>query len=353
MNFFWVLLVAGAALIGEMLIFQSAGRKGVAADRVFSKARLFEGETLQMVETIENRRLLPVPWMRIETRMPSELAFGKHENLEIGGKRYHRSLFFLAPWQRVRRTHQVRAMHRGFYRLSSYALTVGDMLGMYARTVECEMNSQLIVYPRLLSREEVAMPATRWQGEIAVKRWIYPDLFLYSGIRDYAPGDVPRDIHWRAYARTGQLKVKQHDFTASSKLLVLLNVAPTERLWGKIGEDDCARMEQAVRLAASLLFYALQDGREAGFGSNGYAQPYEGQTVFLPCASGERQIELMLEVMARLVIERVLNMPAFLDSLPALENTDVLVLTAYQGENIEAACASLRARGNSVTCYPV
>ena len=41
--------------------------------------------------------------------MPSELLFGKQENLEIGGQRYHRSVFYLGPWQRVRRVHQVRS----------------------------------------------------------------------------------------------------------------------------------------------------------------------------------------------------------------------------------------------------
>ena len=91
MNVFWVLLVAGALTLGQMLLFKRAGLRGVRVDRRFSRTRLFEGDRIEMIETIENRRILPVPFLRIETRMPSELLFGKQENLEIGGQRYHRS----------------------------------------------------------------------------------------------------------------------------------------------------------------------------------------------------------------------------------------------------------------------
>jgi uncharacterized protein (DUF58 family) len=353
MNVFFALLVAGVLAIGQMLLFKHAGHKGIWVDRQFSKTRLTEGERFELVETIENRRILPVPWLRIETRMPSELLFGQQENLEIGALRYHRSVFFMGPWQRVRRTHQVRAMHRGYYTLSSYAMTVGDLMGVSQSTVERSMNRALVVYPKLLSREEVRLPASRWQGEAVVKRFINPDLFLYNGIRDYRPGDLPRDVHWRAYARTGELKVKQHDFTAASKLLVLLNVVPRQNQWDTADEADKATVERGIRLAASLMCYALEDGLEVGFGSNGYAKPYEENTVYLPPASGAQQAELLLEVCARLVIRRVRPFHVFMGELPMPQDMDIVVISGYQNELMDERIAQMRARGNTVTVLPI
>ncbi len=353
MNVFFALLVAGVLTIGQMLLFKRAGHKGIAVDRRLSKTRLTEGDRFELVETIENRRILPVPWLRIETRMPSELLFGQQENLEIGALRYHRSVFFMGPWQRVRRTHQVRAMHRGYYTLSSYAMTVGDLLGINQSTVERSMDRSLVVYPKLLSREEIRLPASRWQGESVVKRFINPDLFLYNGIRDYRPGDLPRDVHWRAYARTGELKVKQHDFTAASKLMVLLNIVPRQNQWDTADDADRAVVERGIRLAASLMCYALEDGLEVGFGTNGYAKPYEESTVCLTPASGAQQAELLLEVCARLVIKRVLPFHVFLGTLPMLQDMDIVIISGYQNELMEERAAQMRAQGNTVSVLPI
>lgn len=353
MNVFFTLLIAGVLTVLQVLLFRYAGHKGIEVDRRFSRVRLTEGEETEMVETIENRRILPVPWLRIETRMPGELLFGKQENLEIGAQRYHRSVFFMGPWQRVRRVHKVRAMHRGVYSFNSYAMTVGDLLGMSQSTVERSMNRQLIVYPKLLPRSEVQLPASRWQGESIVRRYIHPDLFLYNGIRDYHPGDAIRDVHWGAYARTGELKVKQHDFTAASRLIVLLNVVPRENQWDRADERDQALIEHAIRYAASMMCYALEDGLEVGFGSNGYAKPYEESTVYLPPASGAQQSELLLEVCARLVIRRVRPFHVFMSEMPMPQDADIVILSGYENQLMQVQMEQLRARGNTVCVIPI
>ena len=63
MNAIWILLIAGLLVLAQMLVFKRAGLTGVSVARRFTKKRLFAGESLEMVETIENRRLLPVPWL--------------------------------------------------------------------------------------------------------------------------------------------------------------------------------------------------------------------------------------------------------------------------------------------------
>ncbi len=352
MNAIWILIVAGLLLLLQMLVFRRAGLGGVTVRRHFTKARLFAGETLEMVETIENRRLLPVPWLKVETRMPDSFLFGRQENLEIGGQRYHSSLFFLGPWRRVRRTHQVRAVRRGYYPFASVTLTVGDLFGFATSSRVQPLQESVTVYPALLSRAEAALPASRWQGERTVRRFIQPDPFLYNGIREYRPGDSVRDVHWRAYARTGELKIKQHDYTAASKLLVLLNIAPEERLWGEIGTENYERLERAVSLAVSLCCYALEDGLDAGLGSNADLTQFEDDTLYLAPASGPQQRERILEAAARLRFHRVLNFHNYLETMPLPSDTDILLLSAYDSPLIREQVQRLQGFGNTVSYYP-
>lgn len=351
-NAIWILFVAGVVFIAQALLFVKMGLKRVRVQRWFTKKRLYENERLQMVEVIENRRIVPVPWLKIETRMPAALRFGRQENLEVDGSIHHSSMFFLAPWQRVRRTHEVQATHRGHYSLTTATLTAGDLFGVKAVTNVQEMKESLTVYPRLLSRNEIRLPASRWQGERMVKRFINPDPFLYSGIRDYRPGDAPRDVHWRAYARTGELKIKQHDYTANSKVMILLNIAPTEDLWGEIGSQHLPMLEQAIRVAASLAHFALEDGLDAGFGCNADMQQFEGDPVFLQPSSGAQQQSRILEAMARLRVRRVLNFHEYLKSLPPVTDMDIVLLSCYTSPLIEQQLERMRANGNTISWHP-
>lgn len=352
MNAIWIIVIAGLLILVQMLVFRHAGLTGVHVRRSFTKKRLFSGEGLQMVETIENRRLLPVPWLKVETRMPASFLFGKQENLEIGGQRYHSSLFFLGPWRRVRRAHEVRAMRRGYYPFTSVTLTVGDLFGFARASRVQPMNENVTVYPALLSRSQVQLPVSRWQGERVVRRFIQPDPFLYNGIRDYRPGDSVRDVHWRAYARTGSLKIKQQDYTASSRLLVLLNIAPEERLWGEIGLEHYDHLERAISLAATLCCFALEDGLDVGFGVNADLVQFEDELAFIPPASGPQQRERILEATARLRIHRLFNFHNYLERIPLPQDTDILILSAYRSELIEQQAERLRSFGNTVTYYP-
>ena len=90
-----------------------------------------------------------------------------------------------------------------------------------------------------------------------------------------------------------------------------------------------------------------------GFGSNGYAKPYEEDTVFLQPASGAQQSELLLEVCARLVVKRVLPFHVFLSRLPLMQDTDVVILTGYENDLLHAQLDALRARGNTVSLVPI
>ena len=48
----------------------------------------------------------------------------------------------------------------------------------------------------------------------------------FGGHRDYVPGDDPRHINWKLYARQHRLYVKEFDGDTNLNLYVLLDVPP-------------------------------------------------------------------------------------------------------------------------------
>src|SRR5690606_28014889 len=111
------------------------GRRSVSRiryERRFEVTDCYAGDTIELVEVIENHKGLPVPWIRVESVIDAALRCETEEAVHIDeGRRtqYHKSLFTLCPYRRIRRRHRITCMKRGVYRLTGVTVTGGDMLG--------------------------------------------------------------------------------------------------------------------------------------------------------------------------------------------------------------------------------
>lgn len=354
MNIFWIMVVGLTLAIAQAVLFSKLGLKRINYTRYFNRSYANEGEQVQLIEIIRNTKILPVPWLRAESRISPNLRFNReavNEERQISANRYHRSNFFMSPFSQITRRHTVTCLKRGHYEAGSVALTAGDLFGMAQQEKQLQLPCAIDVYPRLLGEDELAAPCTRWQGELVVKRWIMPDPFLTSGVRDYRSGDPMRDIHWQATARTGQLQVKIRDYTADPRMLILLNVQNSEQQWGDLMDYEQDGIEQGIRIAATLCMRALHAGVEAGFGCNGclYGERDTGKTVLVSARGGSEQEELLLTTMARVEIHREAAFDVYLESLPHMTGEDILILSCYDSERIRYHMDLLRQEGNSVT----
>ena len=350
----WILISVGIAVLAQGMLLLLFGMKGISYDRKFSQRSVYEGERVEMVEVIRNRKILPVPWIRVESRLSPFLRFGRGaqgEEREISADQYHKSVFYLGSFSQITRHHEVTCLKRGHYEAGSVALTAGDLMAVWKKSRQMKLDCALDVYPRFLSEDELDTPSTRWQGELTVKRWIMPDPFLVSGIRDYQEGDPLRDVHWRASARTGTLQVKTRDYTADPRMLVVLNVQASEEQWGDLMDYEQEGIEQGIRIAATLCRRALDAGVEAGFASNACltGEKGSGKTILIPARRSSDQLEILLTTMAQMEIHREVTFPTFLEALCDLQGADILILSTYESESIQARVDMLRAAGNSVT----
>ena len=345
-----------ALVLLQALVFDLNNLRRFSYSRRFSKGTAFEGEKVELIEMIRNEKLLPVPWLRAESRIPEPLSFAKEQlgaNDEVSGGMYHRSMFFLPPMCKLTRHHEVTLMRRGVFEAGSVALSTGDLFAIARKKRQMQFECGIVVYPRLLSEDELPDPTNRWLGDAVVRRWIMPDPFLISGIRDYAPTDPMRDIHWKASAKTGDLKVKLRDYTTDPKALVVLNVQASQHQWSDVPVQFADMMEKAISISATLCLRALRHGMNAGFATNAslIGTHGSGKGVFIPGMGGNAQAEKLLETMARMELHMELSFQTFLNSLEDVTGEDILIITAYQDDDIAAAIAKLRSRGNSVSVY--
>lgn len=349
MSIFLFLLVLVLLYFGWVLTIR-AGLNRLSCSRFFSRPAFFEGEEGELIEVIRNDRPIIIPWLRVESRISPYLRLGRQDNLHVSGEMYYCSLFTLMPYQQIRRRHRVKFLHRGAYDLGNAALTSGDLLGACKFLRSQNLSAPVLVYPRLLEQTELPLPVSRMLGQLVRQRQLLTDPFLVRGIRPYTPGDPVRDIHWAATARTGDVQVRIHDYTAKTRLLVVLNVQDQELQWNDyISEQDYPVTEDMIRLAASVCVQGLRAGLSAGFAANMPLGDSKESTVLSP----DEQIpeEELLGAFARLTIHRTEKFPALLERLRTYTGMDILILSRYDSGSIRSAMDTLRKDGHTVTLH--
>lgn len=339
--------LAGLYLLGVRAL--KAGLKRLSCHRTFSCPAAFAGSEGQLVETVRNDSPYMIPWLRLECRITPHLRLGRQENLQVSADAYYSSLFTLMPYQQIRRTHRVTFLHRGAYDLGRVSMTAGDVLGLTQLRRKQELQAPVLVYPRLLEDCELPAPVSRILGDIVTRRQLLEDPFLVRGIRTYYPGDPVRDIHWPATARTGEAQVRVRDYTAQTKLLVVLNVQREDLQWhDRLAEEEEEAIEYGISMAATLCLRALRMGLCAGFAANMPLDDGKENTVMLPVAGTAREEEL-LTAFARLKTVRTQPLHMLLESLTLYSGLDILILSCYENDGIRDAMAQLRRGGNQVS----
>lgn len=346
----WIMVIVALLAVLQTVYYNRFGLRKVSYTRRFSRERVFAGEQVELVEVLSNDKLVPVPWVRVESRISGDLRFRRQENMGLSMDRFHKSLFFLGPYSRITRRHEITCLRRGWYDCSLVSMSAGDLFGVAHDRADVTGDAKLFVYPAVLRPEELPETALKWQGDVTVKRWILPDPLLVTGIRDYRAGDPLKDVHWGATARTGSLQVKQRDYTVSPRALLILNCQISERQVGGMEPADAEFLEGGVRICASLAAWCVRSGVDVGFLTNGESR-LEGVDLRIPPRCSEAQLDRILEALAVLKIRMTLDLHVLLDremeSSPG--GMDILIVSAYWSAVLEERARKLRQMGNSVT----
>lgn len=260
------LLVVALTVIPE--IWYRFGLRQVAVRRVPATTRAVFGDSTEISLMIENRKLLPLPYLEVEDDFPDALPV---EGMRLGpSSRSERATLSntLSLWayERVRRRYRVHAVARGAYKFGPMKLRAGDPFGILMREATMDLPATLLVHPLVAPIERFGLASKAPFGERKAARRLLEDPMRVSGIRDYEPGDEPRRIHWKATARTGTLQSKIYEPSTRHTLAVFVEVRTYNRTL--MGYDP-QLVELAITATASVATWALEQRYAVGIYSNG------------------------------------------------------------------------------------
>jgi len=252
--------------------------------------RAFTGETVEAEVVMHNTSLLPLPWVRIQESVPLELQTGESYRLvaSVGGRS-----------KAVRRFHFF-CHRRGYHLLGPLRLTTGDLFGFAQAAWEESEKVHIIVYPKVLTLDQIGLPSRLPFGTLRSRQRIFMDPTRMAGVRPYVSGDSMRHIHWRASAHDDTLMVKKFQPSMALTTMIALDLDQfsypmRERQGGS---------EWAVVVAASLANHIISQRQETGLLTNGLDPLSAGDANPIPGMNGQGHLMGILELLARIQLRR-------------------------------------------------
>ncbi len=265
-----LLIVVGLLVllvIGTTDIWYTYCLRHLHYQRQFSEQRALFGEQVTLSLTVENAKLLPLPWLEVEDTIPRALTMvGQQLRVSVIGDTAILDNLFSARWyERVTRRYTVQCNARGVHKFGPAVIRSGDVFGFLTNEETLTNWQYLLVYPLVVPLTRFNLPSRHPFGERRAPRRLLEDPSRVIGIRDYAYGDSLRRVHWKATARTMQLQSKVYEATTTYTLVIFLNVVS---YFDTIRGLQPEIQELAICAAASIANWALNEGYAVGLFAN-------------------------------------------------------------------------------------
>ena len=251
------LFVIGSGLVAAVLVavvLVRLHRPHLAITRWAHPSVLTVGDTGRVDLLIENRGGLRSP--RVDLTEP--VGTNNTAHMTVASLRGH---------DQVTAGYRVPALRRGVLNVGPTTLDRRDLLGLAYDTRLTTPAVELTVAPQTF---EMPMPSLG-QGVLgrhllALSQRIGPGEF--HSLRDYVVGDELRSIHWRASARSEELKVRQHEAQGVRRCIIVLD-RDGDAYPAPVSDEEADVFERAVMAAGSLVISADRAGLTTRFVTGG------------------------------------------------------------------------------------
>lgn len=251
------LFVIGAGLAAAVALAVLAvqlHRPELAITRWAHPSVLTVGDTGRVDLLVENRGTLRSP--RVDLNEP--VGTSNSAQMTIAPLRVD---------EQVTAGYRVPATRRGVLQVGPALLERRDILGLASRSQVAAGATDITVAPRTF---ELPMPSlghgVLGRHLLALSQRVGPGEF--HSLRDYVTGDEPRSIHWKASARSEELKVRQHEAQGVRRCIVVLD-RDGDAYPAPVTDADADVFERAITAAGSIVISAERAGLTTRFVTGG------------------------------------------------------------------------------------
>lgn len=259
------------------------------------------GERFEIISSVENRSSLPMPFLRVQEKLPQEthitLRPGQHYDISSPSGTAHglmraSSSIYLMPRQKLTRTLDADIGLRGRYFLSGAGIHGGDFFGLSESFADFPCYCEIVVMPSRAPETPQLTALGGFLGDVSVRRFVMEDPVLTLGFRDYTGREPQKSISWVRSAREGRLIVREYDHTLEPSVTVLLNIDCG-------GQCEAALIEACYSLARSVCEKLESKRIKYAFVTNAATAGAIGRWSFIGEGLGNSHLYTILEGLGR------------------------------------------------------
>ncbi len=341
-------------IIGAAWLWQNQALHHITYTRKVRYIRGFPGERIDLALEIENRKIMPVSWLRVQDHWDRAITPEEQSSVapsHLPEKAYLTNIFSLRWYENARRNYSLLLRNRGIYTMGPARLDSGDLFGIFEKRTELQNSQYITVFPVVEPIEQYGFPAEDPFGDQRSKKRIFEDPNRPMGVREYRPEDGFRRIHWPATARTNQLQVKVFQPTTGQVMVVCLNVSTFEHHWEGINPE---LLEHLLRVAASIASEGLDQGFKVGLIANG-CMAHADQPFRIPPGRSPGQRARLLEALAAVTTVTTSSFDRFLlREVPRIQyGATLVILTAITTPELAIALLQLKQHERHLTLFSI
>lgn len=268
----------GAVAVLGLAFLLSSRSVDLIAIRSTERPRVGQGETIDVTVRLEGTRRLATFFL--EERVPA--ALGDSARVAVAA---------FEPGSEVEHSYPVTFWRRGSYELGPLTARWSDPFNLIERRKVLAEAHEVLVHPSVGQVQD--RPLTRLWEDPPIRPPVskpWPTGMEFYGMRTYARGDDPRRIVWRAFARTGEVLVRESEQGITDKLTILIDNDRSTHSTGHISES----FEAGVHIAASVAHRHLREGYSVTLETNAgrLAGPVRGAQARLGLLDQLARVEL-------------------------------------------------------------
>ena len=287
-------------------------------DPLFKPDEYFEDDPLEVSLHFYQNRLKPTFLTAGTETCPLAAPHEQHQTFFIS------SLFKNQP---VNLSYKTTCYKRGFYTFPPQKLRSSGPFSFFSSKRTLPVPGEILIYPKYHPLKRLRLIQNRGFTDRQAMR-VGPSSEVI-GTREYRSGDSLRKIHWRSTARTNRLVVKEFSDDDHQTLTVALDLSIQNG-----GQDKFSPFETAIRIAASLGYYATH--HDIPFRLVGHSEQWQPPSTALSWWG-------VLHYLARVQPDGQKPLATVLRNLPP--TPFVAVLVSHPTDTVYAELAALKNRG--------